>query len=175
MCRFDSDGHRSPRANQASDVLPEQHARESLKTQGPSFTPARQGAFNPAQARNLKASPERVCFLGGLGGAWRLLKNSREYPLKIKHFPPGVLSQNRPVPRTGPPCLARNRMVPGLAILATPRPGNRTVRKRIRSPGFRPLSNIGRFSVTAHAKKIFPCFQSLTRIGSVFPKPSPVT
>src|ERR1017187_6638125 len=170
----DSDGHRSPRANQASEVLTEQHARESLKTQGPSFTPARQGAFNPAQARNLKASPERVCFLGGLGGAWRLLKNSREYPLKIKHFPPGVLSQNRPVLRTGP-CLARNRMVPGLAILATPRPGNRTVRKRIRSPGFRPLSNIGRFSVTAHAKKIFPCFQSLTRIGSVFPKPSPVT
>src|ERR1022692_4569230 len=99
----DSDGQRSPRANQASDVLPEQHARESLKTQGPSFTPACQGAFNPAQARNPKASPERVCFLGGLGGAWRLLKNSCEYPFKIKHFPPGVLSQKRPVPRTGPP------------------------------------------------------------------------
>src|ERR1019366_1508391 len=80
MCRFDSDGHRSPRANQASDVLPEQHARESLKTQGPSFTPARQGAFNPAQARNLKASPERVCFLGGLGGAWRPWRETEWFP-----------------------------------------------------------------------------------------------
>ena len=56
----DSDGHRS------------------------SFTPARQGAFNPAQARNLKAPPERVCFLGG---AWRETEWFPDWPSSPRQGP----------------------------------------------------------------------------------------
>src|ERR1019366_7359666 len=171
----DSDGHRSPRANQASDVLPEQHARESLETQEPSFTPARQGAFNPAQAR----TPEgfsRTCVLSWR--AWRGLASPKELtriPIENKALSTGSSLPESTSPPDWPPLLGekQNGSRIGHPRHAKARQQDRLKKNKIAwlSPSFQHWP----FLVTAPPNFLPSCFQLLARNATRIRSSLPIT